>query len=70
MTILVVPGEQLHVPVVDGARLLLLLLHLRPKLLLGWIRLSMQKRKPLSVLATLSPFQYCSHRPMVRRIPS
>jgi hypothetical protein len=70
VTILVVPDGQLHVPVVDEARLLLLLLRLRPRLLLGWIRLSMQKRKHLSVLAALSPFQNYSHHPMVRRIPS
>jgi hypothetical protein len=56
MTILVLPGGQLLVPVVDGARLLLLLLRLRPRLLVGWIRLSMQKRKPLSMLAALSEF--------------
>jgi hypothetical protein len=70
MTILVVPGGQLHVLVVDGARLLLLLLRLWSRLLVGWIRLSMQKRKPLSVLAALLAFQYCNHRPVVRHIPS
>jgi hypothetical protein len=56
MMILVVSDGQLHVPMVDGARLLLLLLRLQHRLLLGWIQLSMQKRKPLSVLAALSPF--------------
>jgi hypothetical protein len=70
VTILAVPDGQLHMPVVDGARLLLLLLHLWPRLLVGWIRLLMQKRKPLSVLAALLAFQYYSHRPVVRRIPS